>query len=129
VAVSVAVVVLAVAVVADMAQAPAQSHALVVVVAEAVAIAQAIILNPALAIHALLGIHVLPLVLIVLLIHDLHALLTPVPLAAIALVTHVHQPALVLLNPKLAVNAEALAATKYGSPSSSPFCMESSRFW
>jgi hypothetical protein len=63
-----------------------------------------------------------------LLIHALRALVTHVLLTAIALVTHVRPLAHVLVNLKLAVNAEALAVTKNGSPSSSPFFMESSRF-
>jgi hypothetical protein len=74
-----------------------------------------------LVIHALL-------VVIVLLIHALRVLATHVLLVVIALVTHVRPLVHVLLNPKLAVNVEALAATKNGSPSSPPFCMESSRF-
>jgi len=98
-----------------------------VLVVEAVVIAQAIILNLVLATHVHQVIHVL-LALIVLLIHALRALATHVLLAVTALVTHVRLLAHVLLNPKLAVNVEALAVTKNGSPSSSPFCMESSRF-
>jgi hypothetical protein len=122
----------AVAVVVDMVQALAQSLVLVAVVAVA-AIAPAIISNLALVIHALQVIHAHPEIhvrqaLIVLLTHALHALRTHVLLVAIALVTHVRLLVHVLLNPKLVVNVETLAAVKYDSPTSSPFCMESSRF-
>jgi hypothetical protein len=94
-------------------------------VAEAVVIAQAIILNLVLANHVLL------LAPIALLIHVLHALVTHVRLATHvlhALVTHVLLLVPVLLNPKLVVNVETLAAAKNDSPFSPPFCMESSRF-
>jgi len=113
-----------------MVQVPAQSLALEVV-AEVVAIAQATILNLALVILVHRATHVPLLVLIVLLIHALQvavAPLTHVLQAAIALVIHVRLLVHVLLNPKLVVNVEALAVTKHGSPSSPPFCMESSRF-
>jgi hypothetical protein len=128
VAVSVVVTVLVVA--AVMVQVPAQSLALEVV-AEVVLTAQATILNLALAILVHRATHVPLLVLIVLLIHALQvgvAPLTHVLQVAIALVIHVRLLVHVLLNPKLVVNVEVLAVTKHGSPSSSPFCMESSRF-
>jgi len=130
VVVSVVVTVLE-AVVVVMVQVLAQSLALAVVVAEAVVIAQAIILNLALATLVHPATHVPLLALIVLLIHALQvaiALVTRALQVVIALVTHVRPLAHVLLNPKLVVNVEVLVATKHGLPSSSPFCMESSRF-
>jgi len=119
VALAVAIVLVAVVVVTVLVL--AQSLALV---AEAVVIALATISNLAQAIPVHLVTHAL-LVLTVLLIHALHVLLTHVQHV---LEIHVRPLVHVLLNPKLAVNAEALAATKNASPSSSPFCMESSRF-
>jgi hypothetical protein len=129
-----AVVVALVVAVVVMAPALAQSLALVVAV---VAIAQAIIsslalVSPAPPIPAHLATHAL-LVEIVSLTHVLLVLVTHVLLVLpihvlLALLTHVHLLAHVLLNQKLAVSVEVLAVTKYDSPSSSPFCMESSRF-
>jgi hypothetical protein len=121
-------IVLVVAVVVVMVLALVQSLALVVVAA---VIAQAIILNLAPVNPVHLATHVLLLALIVLLIHVLHDLVTharPATHVLRALVTRVRLLAPALLNPKLVDNAEALAATKHGSPFSSPFCMESSRF-
>jgi uncharacterized membrane protein len=111
-----------------MVQALVQSLVLVAVAVETVPaiISNLAQVNLALAIPVHLATHVLLLVPIVLLIHALRVLLIHVQHHA--LVTHVHPPVHVLLNPKLAVNVEALAATKHGSPSSPPFCMESSRF-
>jgi hypothetical protein len=101
-------------------------------VAEVVAIAQATISSLAQVILAQLATHDL-LAAIVSLTHAppalvTHVLLVPPIHVLLALVTHAHLLAHVLLNRKLAANVEALAVTKYGSPSSPPFCMESSRF-
>jgi len=52
--------------------------------------------------------------------HALHALQTLVQVDRLALVSP---------NQSLAVNVATLAAAKHVSPQSSPFCMESSRFW
>jgi hypothetical protein len=93
-------------------------------VAEAVVIAQAIISNLALVIPDHLATHAL-LVPIVLLIHALHVLQTHVQHV---LEIHARPLVHVLLNQNLAVNVETLAVAKNDSPSSSPFCMESSRF-
>jgi hypothetical protein len=89
-----------------------------------VVIAQAIISNLALVIPDHLATHAL-LVPIVLLIHALHVLLTHVQHV---LEIHARPLVHVLLNQNLAVNVETLAVAKNDSPSSSPFCMESSRF-
>jgi hypothetical protein len=110
------VAIVQVAVVVVMVQAHALNLALVVA-ALAVAIVQVAISKRArlaLLTHVL---HVQP-------IHALHALLTH---ALHALLTHVQQVH-VLLNQSLAVNVGTLAVAKNGSPKSSPFFMESSRF-
>ena len=59
-----------------------------------------------------------------------HALAVPpiLVLHALRILVQVVQLALALQNQSLAANVATLAAAKYASPQSSPFCMESSRF-
>jgi hypothetical protein len=96
-----------------------QAHALnlALVAAGAVAIVQATISKR---VRLVLLTHVLR----VQPIHALHALLTHVLRVQPIHVQQVH----VLLNQSLAVNVGTLAVAKNGSPKSSPFFMESSRF-